>query len=492
MQTAILSPESNLLTPERLWQLSDSELLAVLEQKVEYAEENERIGLFEPIGALDPFLASFGSNEHFLSIVSAANGIGKTAIIANLIGNLIWGPQTKYFEHTLFHKWPYKKRIRYVSTKKNVEEIGPLFQEISTWWPKGKFECSKSGHNYYSEYRANGWVMDVMTYDQEKKQFAGATLGLTVLDEPPPQHLWSEMVGRHRKGGRMVTVMTPLTDAGWFFDEVVPNYPDSIFYADIEDACIQHGVRGHLEHTDIEQMVRNWPSDEVEARAHGKAMYLKGLIFKTFYPNVHVLKEPVKVPYGAPVWNVVDPHSDKPFASIWAFPDARGDLYIFDEWPNEDFYKMHNCQLTIQDYKKIFGDKEAGLNVYRRVIDRHFADTPSAINKRTLRQELQAIGLLYFPSYKAEEEIDTGIEKVRRYLAYNTKEPLSASNQPRLFISPTCLNTIKSMSKWARDPENGKVKDDYKDFCDVVRYLVMDDPKISAPLPPYEPKKRWG
>lgn len=477
---------------QNLFKLSDSELLAVLEKKLEYAEENERIALYKPIGKLDEFIASFGSGKHFLSIVSAANGIGKTALIANIIGNLGFGPQNDYFRFPLFEKWPFKKRIRYVSTKKNVEEIGPLFQEISTWWPKGKYECIKSGHNYYSQYKFNGWVMDVMTYDQDVKQFAGSTLGLTILDEPPPKHLWSEMVGRHRKGGRMMVLMTPLTDAGWFFDEVVPNYQESIFYADIEDACVTHGVRGHLEHSDIEQMIKNWPSDEVEARAHGKAMYLKGLIFKTFYPNVHVLREPVKPPYGAQIWNVVDPHSDKPFASIWAFPDARGDVYIFDEWPNEDFYRMHNCQLTIQDYKKIFGDKEAGLNIYKRIIDRHFADTASSVNKRTLRQELQAIGLNYMPSYKAEEEIDTGIEKVRRYLAYNTSEPLSSLNQPKIFINPQCTNTIKSLSRWSRDPETGKVKDDYKDFCDVVRYLVMDEPKISQAFPPQEFKKRWG
>jgi hypothetical protein len=304
--------------------------------------------------------------------------------------------------------------------------------------------------------------------------------------------LWAPIVSRTRKGGIIVIVMTPLTDAGWIFDELVPNNLDFVVYGGVEEACIEHGKRGHLKHKDIENMISQYPPDEREARIDGKAMYLKGLIWKTFYPNVHVLKEDIKPPYGAPVWNVVDPHSDKPFASIWAFPDARGDVYIFDEWPNEDFYKMHNCQLTIQDYRRIFGDKESGLNIYRRVIDRHFADTPSAINKRTLRQELLSIGLNYQPSYKAEEEIDTGIEKVRRHLAYDTSKPLTTLNQPKLFISPKCTNTIKSLSKWSRDPDNGKVKDEYKDFCDVVRYLVMDDPKISAPLPPQEFKKRWG
>jgi hypothetical protein len=314
---------------------------------------------------------------------------------------------------------------------------------------------------------------------------------MVLFNEPPPQHLWTPNISRLRAGGIAVVAMTPLTSAGWIFDEVVPRHQEKTFYADVEQACKTHGKRGHLEHAAIDKLVSEYSEEEREARISGKAMYLKGLIFKTFYPNVHVLKDHPIVPFGAPVYQVVDPHSDKPFASIWAFPDGRGDLYIFDEWPNEDFYKMHNCQLTIQDYKKIFTEKEKGLTVTQRIIDRHFADTASAINKRTLRQELASIGLIYQPSYKAEQEVDTGIEKVRRHLAYNTKEPLSAANQPKLFISPRCTNTIKSLSRWSFDPDNNKPQDAYKDFCDCVRYLVMANPKISEPMPPQEFKRRY-
>src|SRR5678815_4965759 len=140
--------------------------------------------------------------------------------------------------------------------------------------------------------------------------------------------------------------------AGWFYDEVVPRVPNNIVYADIEDACIQHGKRGHLEHANIQKMIDNWPQEEIEARAHGQALYLRGRIFQTFDPQVHVLREPIKCPPQANCYQIVDPHDDKPFAVTYAFPDHAGDLYIHDEWPNEDFYKMHNCQLTVDDYVK--------------------------------------------------------------------------------------------------------------------------------------------
>lgn len=474
--------------------LSRSEARAILRQSLDKRQESERLVFYQPNQPVTDLISCIGktSGSNLVYVLSAANGIGKTTGLVNLAGNIVFGPQNKYFDFPLFKNWPFPKRIRIVSDPSQVKDSGPIPTEIDKWWPKGKYEAIKAGHTYPSQYRAGEWILEVMTYEQDKKEHEGANLGLVLFNEPPPQELWTPNISRLRAGGFAVVWMTPLTAAGWFFDDVVPRHQPFVFYADVESACKKHGVRGHLEHEHIEKLTSEYSEEEREARISGKAMYLKGLIFKTFFPNVHVLKEDVRPPFGAQVWNVVDPHSDKPFASIWAFPDARGDLYVFDEWPNEDFYKMHNCQLTIQDYKKIFGDKEAGLNVYRRVIDRHFADTPSAINKRTLRQELQAIGLNYLPSYKAEEEIETGILKVRERFSYDTSKPLSTINQPKLFISPKCLNTIKSLSKWARDPDTGKVKDEYKDFCDVVRYLVMDHPKMAEPLPAQEFKKRWG
>lgn len=471
--------------------LSKDEALAILRRSLEAKRDNDLSQFYEPCGPLEDATRSIGNGEGFVYIVSAANGIGKTAWAANLCRSAIFGPANQYFDLPLFRRWPYPKRIRIVSEPAQVKESGPVPSEIAKWWPKGKYESFKAGHTYPSEYKAGDWILEVMTYEQDKEQHEGANLGMVIFNEPPPQHLWTPNISRLRVGGIAVVAMTPLTSAGWLFDEVVPRHQKTTFYADVETACKQHGKRGHLEHDYIEKQIAEYTPEEREARMQGRAMYLKGLIFKTFFPNVHVLKDNINPPFGAPVWNVVDPHSDKPFASIWAFPDARGDVYIHDEWPNEDFYKMHNCQLTIHDYKKIFEEKEKGSNVHKRIIDRHFADTASAVNKRTLRQELQGIGLNYQPSYKAEKEVDTGIERVRRYLAYDTSKPLSNLNQPKIFINPRCTNTIKSLSRWSFDPDTNKPMDDYKDFVDCVRYLLMDSPKIDTPLPPYEPKKRW-
>ena len=168
-------------------------------------------------------------------------------------------------------------------------------------------------------------------------------------------------------------------------------------------------------------------------------------------------------------------------------------VYIVDEWPNVEFSKWTNCQLTIHDYAKIFRDKEQGMSVHKRIIDRHFADVRSASNKRTLREELSDIGLEFEPSYQCAEEVETGIITVRDYLKYNPDRPLDVLNKPKLFINPHCQNTIKAFLRWSRDPKTAKPQDQYKDFMDVVRYLIMEHPEIDVPIPADvgAPKKMW-
>src|SRR5438045_3868822 len=218
----------------------------------------------------------------------------------------------------------------------------------------------------------------------------------------------------------------------------------------MEDACKIHGVNGHLEHNFIEKMIAEMPIEEREARVEGKALYLQGLIFKSFNSQIHVLKEEIRPPANGTVYQVIDPHTDKPFAVIWAFVNARGDVVVYDEFPNQDFYKMHNCQLTIEDYKKIFRDKEQGLTVSKRIIDRHFAEVThlKGMVRTTLRDELREAGLDFYPSYQAKEEMEAGIIKVREYLRYDASQPINNLNRPKLFINPSCRNTIKSLSTW--------------------------------------------
>lgn len=463
--------------------LSEEELIQRCERKIEWAKENERFKFFIPNGGQERFIHQLGYYRPFVQIFSAANGVGKTALAANITANIFFGADNERFrQFDLFKQWPYPKRARYITDSKLVEEIGPWHSEVMTWWPRGKYSASKGGKQWFSVYKTKDWLLDVMTYDQAVKDFEGATLGLAIFDEPPPEPIWNATVSRLRKGGLILVFMTPLTSAAWFFDRVVPKHQNAIVYADMEDNCATHGKNGQLKHDDIMRMINEMPPDEVEARAHGKALALAHLIYKRFDPRIHVTKDPILPPPSAQIWQVVDPHIDKPYAVHWGYPDPRGGYNIFAEWPTEDFTIMHSAQEGLKEMKAIFDEREKGLSIEKRVIDRHFAQVRNRMNKKTLFEEMEEIGLTYEPSYAVgpeEEEVQTGILKVREYLAYNMDRQLDSSNMPKLSISPTCTNTIKAMTRWSTDPKTGKPLDNiYKDFCDLVRYAVMANPTI--------------
>ena len=467
--------------------------MTVLERELKWRAENERLEFYEPNLPIEKLISLVGSKDNLLYILSAANGVGKTVGLVGIAGAIMFGTGNRYFDYPRFKAWPYPKRLRIVSEPSQIEEGGPIPTEIAKWWPKGRYKTFKDSKHYVKRYEANGFILEVLTYEQEAAQHEGANLGLVLFNEPPPEHLWTPNISRLRAGGIAVVGMTPLTEAGWFFDKVVPRHTDFIVYGDVETACKQHGTRGHLDHDQIQKMIAEYDPEEREARIEGKAMYLKGLIFKAFNPQVHVLKDEVFPPAGATIYHVVDPHENKPFAMIWAFVDGKGDVYVYDEWPNQDFDKWKNCGLGIQEYKNIVQDKEQGFEVHKRIIDRHFAEIRHMVGmtRKTLRDQFRETGLEFYPSYQALEEVETGILMVRDYLKYNPDRPLDFNNKPKLFINNHCRNTIKHLSRWARDPKTGDVQDQFKDFCDVVRYLVNDNPQVDKPAPYNPPVKRW-
>lgn len=489
----VLSSDSRTLIWKQLSSKQQATLLMAAKAEMERRRESQRCVYFQPNGPQTRLVDLLGQKSPFVGIFSAANGIGKTTLIVNILANIIWGPQNRFFDYPLFREWPFPKRFRFVTDPKLVEEIGPFHSEIKKWWPRHKYQAVKGGKTYFSQYKANGFLLDVMSNDQDLKQFEGTTLGGVLFDEPPVRAIWNASLARLRMGGIALVFMTPLTSAAWFFDEVVPRHQEHIVYGDIEENCKTHGRNGQLEHSNIERMISEMDPEEVEARAHGKAMYLQGLVYKSFDPRIHVLPEHIHPPAGAQVWQIVDPHGDKPFASIWGFCDQSGTLFQIDEWPNEDFYKMHGCELGINDYKRIFAQKEQGWYVTKRIMDRHFAEVRTVHTRKTLREEFAAVGLNYDMSYHGGvEEVDTGIVKVRDFLAYNPNKAIDSLNRPHYYVSPQCVNTIKSFQRWSIDPKTGKPKDDFKDYMDTVRYWAMASPRASTPLPAPEYRKLFG
>ena len=160
--------------------------------------------------------------------------------------------------------------------------------------------------------------------------------------------------------------------------------------------------------------------------------------------------------------------------------DPMGRKWIYDEWPRDKFHTMRNSALTPLDYKHLFRDLEEGQNIYRRIMDGRFCKQPMGAGGDSLLEIFDNLGIHFEPSYitQALGTTDPGYLKVKDALRVSL-----ITNEPDLFVLRKCTNVIYSFqhNTWEnyRDETKG-VKETQsqfaKDFLDVIRYWLMDDP----------------
>jgi phage terminase large subunit-like protein len=445
------------------------------------------------------FLIPNGKQEEFLklpefvNVFSTGNGVGKTIIAVNIITNLIWGSQNEWFDNPRYKDFPRPSRGRIVSTHKNIKES--IIPKLYEWFPKARFITRKEKQEYEAHWITDvGSEFDIMTYDTEPEQFEGPTLHWILFDEPPPYRIFGACISRLREGGVIIITMTPVYSGGWIFDRInnpwVNQSKWNILYADIENNCIEHGVRGTLKHKNIQRMIEEYPPEEREARIKGLPIQLSGKVYQEFDPSIHIIPRH-KAPIEGTLFHVNDPHDRKPFALGWYLMDKTGDIYVIDEWPNQPFHEMKSCNLNIQDYGKIIEDKETIINlpIDTRIIDARYGNRKNVHTNTTIRDDFDDYksdkfpdGITYLNSYTDDDaSILAGHNAVKELLRYDKSKPLSNTNKPKLYVCDNCTNHIYQFLHYSyadyKDPEKAlkeKVDEKYKDFMDLVRYLVCE------------------
>jgi hypothetical protein len=73
--------------------------------------------------------------------------------------------------------------------------------------------------------------------------------------------------------------------------------------------------------------------------------------------------------------------------------------------------------------------------------------------------------------------LEEGISIINDWFAYDPNQPISAINQPKLYISENCHNLIWCLREWTGlDAEKGASKDP----IDALRYLAVMDPQYGG------------
>jgi phage terminase large subunit-like protein len=244
--------------------------------------------------------------------------------------------------------------------------------------------------------------------------------------------------------------------------------------------------------------------DEILVRAYGVPTKSIGNQFPRFNDKVHVLPD-ARIPRTGTHYHVVDPCSGRNWFMIWARFDDIGRCFIIEEWPNQDRYipgwgfpgawaepdgKRHDgrpgdaqksCGFGLQEYKaeidavelelaKLTARPGEPIPVFERLMDSRYGNAATVAREgaTTLIDECAELGLNFLAA--PGDAIHEGVSLINDWLSYDPAKPITALNQPRLYVSERCKNTIYALQEWTgRDAKTGACKDP----VDVLRYLVL-------------------
>lgn len=432
-------------------QMREERAFRILKDKYRY---------YEPNGKCEEYISEVGSGKKFVVMFSAANGVGKTAVSANVVANIVFDNFNPYFDYPLYNKWPYPKQGRIVSYPSNLEGVVSALKE---WLPGNKYKTKKRGKAYESLWETStGWKWDLMTTEQDPQEFEGPTLGWIWFDEIPPMSIYKACVSRLRKGGIIFISATPLEGSGWLYDHIVEAHSDDEdeelvglakgqrvnIEAGVEAACKQHGVRGHLEHSDIQKMIAEYSEDEKQARVYGKFQHLAGLVFKQWSRKVHMIQAFQIDRRNYCVYEMLDPHPRNEDAVLWVAVNARNQRFVVDELYINPLNGTEELAMAIKE-------KADKYRVVRRLAD------PSAFNEdqhtqRCLATELSTYGLNYIKATKFREAAN---KKIETELSYIKLPDGSFAKAPGFYVFNTLKRLPWEMEHWRWDEWSGKTGD---------------------------------
>lgn|ERR1035437_866102 len=189
-------------------------------QILAFRKEREKYRYFTPNGKTEQFIKLVGKGEVFISLLSAANGVGKTACGANIAAHLMYPCSCEYFNYPIYKNFPFEKKGRIVSDPTTISK--QIIPELKKWFPFSRYQTTNESKNFESKWLTDtGFEFDLMTYEQDPKEFESVTLGWAWFDEPPPQEIYKATVSRMRKGGIIYITQTPLKGSAWLYDSFI-------------------------------------------------------------------------------------------------------------------------------------------------------------------------------------------------------------------------------------------------------------------------------
>jgi hypothetical protein len=404
------------------------------------------------------------------------------------------------------------------------EHCGPVWKNDTT----GALKSVTLRYDYLG--RSCGSTMHIRSYNQPADSFRGIDPDWNHWDEPPPRDI---LIASER--GKVVTnaaswfTMTPLKEAYIYdmftvkafnnggTDQEIAVFSGSM-WENCQDWCRKCGcyigendpenmadphserpvnncpmcglVMGFIPRAGIEEYLKLFTDpDELAAHIEGKYAHLSGLVYKEFDREKHVYRD-FQIPKNWMRIEAVDPHDARP--TRWLFAAVSPEditingksgnriyvySYLLASGNIEEIARKVKVKRAEHDYQEpafVILDARYGARTTRTL------DAESSWEEDLGKAGIERIRL----SHSDPGDIALGHKRVKEYLAPHYSKVKDKSLPALMFAEEGCkgdrspLNDIQNY-QWKIGTD--KPEEQYKDFCDCIRYIALEQPVYEPP-----------
>jgi len=363
-----------------------------------------------------------------------------------------------------------------------------------------------------------GSVIHVRSYDQRPDTFEGIDFDWIHWDEPPPKDILQAA-----ERGKIVTnapswfTMTPLKEP-YIYDEFsLKSYSNGgeddeigVVRGSIWDNCRDYckpcdliitenenerkiakcpkckGVMGFIPYAGIIEYLKTLDPDERESREFGIWHHLSGLVYKELSREKHIYED-FPIPGNWMKIEAIDPHDARPVH--WLFGAVS---------PEEiEIYGQKRHRIYFYDFALLKGDLDDIVRNVKAKRALHGYETPAFVvmdakfgektqmEEKSWHSELEKRGIRRIRlSQSSPGDVELGHKIVKEYLKEQYSTLLGASKPGIMFAKKGCTgdnSPFRAMTNYQYKEGHDKPEEEFKDWCDCVRYIGLEQPIYKAP-----------